>query len=402
MSNSLSALIPKENRITPVLHGAILATFLGASSAPTPLYHLYQETWKFSSTTLTMIFAIYAFALLAALLIGGKISDHIGRRPTIFAALIGEFFAVVIFHQSDSATGLIAARLVQGLATGVAMASIGAALMDVNKERGALINSITPLAGMAIGTIICSLLVTYAPYPMHLIYEILFGIIIFEAIFIWFTPETADVHPGALQSLKPSILVPPQARTMLIALSPLNIAMWGLGGFYLSLMPSIVAKATGSSSVLLGGVTVTLLTLSGAVSIAYFRHHATHHILYRGAFLVCSGVLFIIAGTNLHIIWLMLTGSILAGLGFGSCFLGILRSLIPLAEPRQRASLMAAYYLESYLAFSLPAIGAGILAQYIGLISTITVYCSAIIVFVILAVIILKIATRRHITREPA
>ncbi|MGO2512106.1 MFS transporter [Marinomonas polaris] len=402
MSNHVSSSIPRENRATPILHGAILATFMGASSVPTPLYHLYQETWRFSSTTLTMIFAVYAFGLLAALLIGGKISDHIGRRPTICAALIGELAAIIIFHQSSNADWLIAARFVQGLATGIATSSIGAALLDVNKGRGALINSITPLGGMAIGTILCSLLVVFAPYPMHLIYELLFVIVIIEILLIWITPETADVHSGALKSLKPSVLVPPQARSMLIAISPLNISTWGLGGFYLSLMPSIVIKATGSSSVLLGGLIVSLLTISGAVSIAYFRNHAPHHILYRGAFLVCLGVMLIIVGTNLHIIWLMLAGSTIAGLGFGSCFLGILRSLMPLAEPRQRAGLMAAYYLESYLAFSLPAIGAGILAQHIGLIPTVTIYGTAIIALVIIAVITLRITTRRHITQEPA
>ena len=45
-----------------------LMTFLAASSVPTPLYHLYQETWAFSPATLTLIFGVYALSLLAALL----------------------------------------------------------------------------------------------------------------------------------------------------------------------------------------------------------------------------------------------------------------------------------------------------------------------------------------------
>ncbi|MFP8966513.1 MFS transporter [Pokkaliibacter sp. CJK22405] len=392
----------QEHWSTPAIHGAILATFMAASSAPTPLYHMYQQAWGFSSSTLTLIFAIYAFALLFALLVGGKISDHIGRRPVIFASLIVEAIATLLFTLASDSSWLIAARLVQGLATGVGMASLGAALLDVNKDRGALINSITPLGGMALGALGCTLLVQFAPAPMHLIYDVLLAIMILGAILIWKTPETADVHAGALRSLKPSILVPQRARAMLLALSPLNIAIWGLGGFYLSLMPSLVAKVTGSESPLLGGLTVSLLTLSGASAIAYLRKHAAHHVLYRGAALLTVGLVTIITASNLGLAWLLLTGSVIAGLGFGSGFLGVLRSLMPLANPRERAGLMAAYYLESYLAFSVPAMGAGALAHHIGLIATATWYGSGQIALIVLAVVILRFTSRHHQTPEPA
>src|ERR1700712_596273 len=105
----------------------ILVSFLAASSAPTPLYHLYQEAWGFSSATLTLIFAVYAFSLLLALLTVGSLSDYLGRRPVLLLALLLEIPAMLLFIYADSVAWLIAARLLQGFATGMATSVLGAA-----------------------------------------------------------------------------------------------------------------------------------------------------------------------------------------------------------------------------------------------------------------------------------
>jgi MFS family permease len=69
--------------------GSITVSFLAASAAPTPLYATYQRAWGFSALTVTVIFGVYALAFLAALLTLGRISDHIGRRPVLFAGIAG-------------------------------------------------------------------------------------------------------------------------------------------------------------------------------------------------------------------------------------------------------------------------------------------------------------------------
>ena len=60
----------------------VLAVTLGmllfASSAPSPLYIVYQGEWGFSEITLTSVFAVYALALLTALVVAGSVSDHVG------------------------------------------------------------------------------------------------------------------------------------------------------------------------------------------------------------------------------------------------------------------------------------------------------------------------------------
>src|SRR4051812_18983573 len=72
-------------------------TFLAISAAPTPLYRLYQEDLHLSSLLLTVVFSVYSLSLLVALLTVGSLSDYIGRKPVIFAALIGNAIAMAMF-----------------------------------------------------------------------------------------------------------------------------------------------------------------------------------------------------------------------------------------------------------------------------------------------------------------
>src|SRR5471032_32538 len=101
---------PTSNRSSLWFLAITLLSFLAASTAPTPLYHLYQEHLQFSAATLTLIFGVYALSLLAALLTVGSLSDFLGRKPVIFAALLLDIGAMLLFISADSAVLLIAAR----------------------------------------------------------------------------------------------------------------------------------------------------------------------------------------------------------------------------------------------------------------------------------------------------
>src|ERR1700733_7300642 len=95
------------------LYASILVTYLAASTAPSPLYALYREAWGFSALTLTLVFSTYAFALLAALLFTGALSDHLGRRQVVLAALGLEIASILVFRHADSVVWLFVARAVQ-------------------------------------------------------------------------------------------------------------------------------------------------------------------------------------------------------------------------------------------------------------------------------------------------
>jgi predicted MFS family arabinose efflux permease len=359
-----------SHRASLVFLAITLLTFLAASSAPTPLYHLYQEGLHFSAGMLTLIFGVYALSLLAALLTVGSLSDHLGRKPVIFTALVLNMLAMLLFINADSVGWLIAARTLQGFATGMATAVLGAALLDTDRQQGPLVNSVAPLLGMACGAMGSSLLVEFAPLPTQLIYWTLLALMLVQAVYVWRLPETVSRIPGALASLRPTLHVPPQARRALWLSLPVDVAVWAMGGFYLSLAPSLVRAATGSTSNLIGGGLVAVLTLSGALMIFTLRNRPANKVLRLGACLLAIGVALILAAVHSASLPLFFIATLIAGSGFGAGFLGALRSVVPLALPHERAGLMSAFYVLSYLAFCLPSLLAGNLIRSFGLIVT--------------------------------
>src|SRR5688572_8307973 len=132
------------------LQASILVAFLAAASAPSPLYGVYQDAWGFSALTLTVVFSSYALALLGALLVFGHLSNHRGRREVVLASLVLELLALVLFWAADSAGWLLAARVVQGVATGIATSALAAGLIDLHRERGALVNAVAPMVGLGV------------------------------------------------------------------------------------------------------------------------------------------------------------------------------------------------------------------------------------------------------------
>ena len=359
-----------SHRSSLVFLAITLLTFLAASSAPTPLYHLYQEGLHFSSGMLTLVFGVYALSLLAALLTVGSLSDHLGRKPVIFAALALNMLAMLLFINESGVAWLIAARTLQGFATGMATAVLGAALLDTDRQQGPLVNSVAPLLGMACGAMGSSLLVEFAPLPTQLIYWTLLALMLGQAMYVWRLPETVSRIPGALASLRPTLHVPPQARRALWLSLPVDVAVWAMGGFYLSLAPSLVRAATGSTSNLIGGGLVAVLTLSGALMIFSLRNRPAHKVLRLGASLLAVGVALILVAVHSASLPLFFIATLIAGSGFGAGFLGALRSVVPLALPHERAGLMSAFYVLSYLAFCLPSLLAGNLIRSFGLIAT--------------------------------
>ncbi|SFP94544.1 MFS transporter [Pseudomonas sp. NFPP28] len=380
---------PVSHRSSLVFLAITLLTFLAASSAPTPLYHLYQEGLHFSAGMLTLIFGVYALSLLAALLTVGSLSDHLGRKPVIFAALLLNMLAMLLFINEGSVTWLIAARTLQGFATGMATAVLGAALLDTDRQQGPLVNSVAPLLGMACGAMGSSLLVEYAPLPTQLIYWALLALMLLQALYVWRLPETVSRIPGALASLRPTLHVPPQARRALWLSLPVDIAVWAMGGFYLSLAPSLVRAATGSTSNLIGGGLVAVLTLSGALMIFTLRNRAADKVLRLGAGLLAIGVTLILTAVHSASLALFFIATLIAGSGFGAGFLGALRSVVPLALPHERAGLMSAFYVLSYLAFCLPSLLAGNLIRSFGLIATTDGYGAVLILLALGALVAL-------------
>lgn len=386
MSDSLqNPQVDGRERSHLVFLAVVLLCFFAASSAPTPLYHLYQQAWGFSSALLTVIFAVYALSLLATLLMFGSLSDYLGRRPVIFIGLLLEIVSMLLFIAATDVSWLIVARVLQGVATGIATSALGAAMLDSDAQQGPLLNSITPMFGMALGALGTSALVEYAPLPMGLAYGLLLAAFVGQAVYLLWIAETVTPQPGVLKTLRPQLAVPAQARGTLLLVLPADIAAWALGGFFLSLAPSLLTAATGSTSVLNGGFAVAALTISGAISIHNLRLRAPRLALLVGCSFLAIGVSVILAAVNLGWLWLFFTGAVVAGIGFGASFLGALRLLLPLAHAHERGALMAAFLALSYLAFCIPALLAGVSIKTAGLVTTTNVYGGVVVLLAVSA-----------------
>lgn len=349
---------------------AALMALMIAAGAPTPLYGVYAERIGFSSATLTVIFAIYVVALLATLLVAGSLSDFVGRKPVLLAALALEIVSLAMFLPAQSVTLLILARTVQGVATGAALGALGAGMLDTQRpgsQLGTLFNSVVPPLGLAIGALGAGALVEYAPDPTRIVFWVLIATMVATLVGLLSIPEPGERRPGAFSSLRPDVRVTSAVRPAFVAAAPVFVATWAVGGIYLSLGPSLAAAVFGLTNHLVGGFVVATVTVTGAAA-AYLTHTtAPGRAMRIGAALLIAGMLTAIAGIALVTTPLFLLGSVVTGLGFGAAFTGALRSVMSLVGADTRAATLSAVLTVSYLAFSIPAILAGWAATGVGL-----------------------------------
>jgi MFS family permease len=278
---------------------------------------------------------------------------------------------------------LFAARIVQGLATGIATGALSAALIDLQPAHrphlGALLSAAAPPLGLAAGALGSGLLVQYGPDPLRLVYWLLVGVFVLAIAGVLAMPETVERHRGGWASaLRPRIGVPSEVRGTFVAVAPVLVATWALGGLYLSLGPSLAVSLLHSSSHVTGGLVIVALTATGAITSVLTRFHAPERVLVFGASMLALGVGVTILGLNEGVTALFFAGSVLAGVGFGAGFSGAFKTIVALAPPTERAGLIAAVYVLSYLGFSLPAIAAGVAVSHAGLLPTTNVYGSVV------------------------
>jgi MFS family permease len=366
----------------------LAAVLLAASSAaPTPLYRLYQQSMHLTPLLVTVVFAIYAISLLTALLTVGGLSDYVGRKPVILASLILNLAAMVLFATATDVGQVILARVVQGLCVGTGITALGAAILDTNRARGPLLNSVFIFLGLLMGSLGSAVLVAFAPSPLHLVYVVIFGLTAILVALLWAMPETVLGKPGAWLSLRPHVSVPRQSRATLLRVTPGNIAAWAFGAFYLSLMPAVVAAAMGASSPWVGGVLVATLTGTAAMTVAAVKDLPPRRLVEIGAAVLSLGAAISLLGIEQQAVGALLAGTAVAGAGFGANFSGTLRVLFPTAHPDQRAGLLSAFYVQCYLAFSLPTIAAGLSVPALGLSTTAYVYGAAVILLALASMI---------------
>jgi MFS family permease len=382
---------------------ALLVLMLSASGVPSPLYRVYQAEFGFSSGTLTTVFGIYALALLGSLLVVGGLSDHVGRRPVIAAAFAVEALGMALFLGADSVGWLLAARAVQGLATGALTSALGAWVLDLqraDRPLGAFINSAAPGIGISIGAVGAGLLVQFVPAPTEWTFGVLTAIFALAVPGTLLLPESSPRVPGAVPSLRPRVEIPPLHRRPFLVALPVVVAAWALGGLYASLGPSLVAVVFGIDNHVVGSLLILALNGTGVLGSLALRRMAPGKALVVGALIFAVGVAGSVGAVPAGSLALLFVSAVVTGVGFGGSFVGAIAMITDGVAPGHRAGLLAGTFVVGYLAFSLPAIGAGVAVESYGLARTTEIYGATVIVLALVAVACVAAHLRR--TRRAA
>ena len=361
------------------LLASITVSFLAGSSAPSPLYPLYMAEWGLSPIAVTVIFGIYAAAVLLALLVAGRLSDHLGRRPVLLFATVAQVLTMVLFATATSVTGLLVARVVQGLTTGAAIGAVGAAMIDLDKSRGTVANAVAPPFGTAFGGILAGVLVQYLPYPTVLVYGVLGVIFLVQALGVTLMAESISPRAGVLASLKPQFNLPRATRERLLLALPVLVAVWALGGFYAALGPMIIRGMMGSNSPLLGGLALFVLAASGGISVLLLQRREPREVMTFGAAaLLLGAAIAAISVANSSVVLFFLAAAV-GGIGFGSGFQGAIRSVVPYAAAHERAGVLSIIFVVSYISMGLPAVIAGwMIAREGNMFGTAQIFCAVV------------------------
>lgn len=369
------------------LLAAVLFAFFFAAAAPSPLFVVFQHAWGFSSSMLTVAFAVYAIALLISLLVAGSLSDHIGRRPVVLAALVLQAVAMGLFLWAHDIGGLIVARVVQGIATGVASGALSAAVVEAapasRKRLGALITSVSPLAGLAVGALLTGMAVKFTGLPVVLVFGVLVAVFAAGAVVVSWMPETVTPRAGALASLVPRVSIPLKARAEFARGLPVFVVVWALGGLFLSLAPSLMLHVFDIDNGVVNGLTVAVLSGVGAIAPTLLGRLAAPRPAIVGMASIALGIALLLVSLATRSLALFFVGTAVAGIGFGGAFSALVQTLAPLAQSHERGELFAAIFVVSYLAFSLPAMLAGFLVKPLGLLATVEGYAAVLIVIAV-------------------
>lgn len=371
------------------LVGTILVLMLFSSTVPSPMYPIYQQRWHMSATMITVVFAIYAVAVLVSLLVFGSLSDEIGRRRVLAFSAALVVVGMILFAAAQGVGWLLAARAVQGLGVGMATGAMSAALVELAPAkapgRGTLVNGVGPTLGMALGALIAGLLVQYAPAPTVLSYLILLVAFVLTGIGVMLMPETAP-HAGAGLRIRPHRISVPSAARRAFALFSLGlIAVWAVGGFFLSLGPSLAIDVLHSTNHLIGGLTVAVLAGVASIGQVLFGKQTPMRATVAGLALLLIGLVLLASTLAAPSAVTFFAGTAVLGAGWGITFLGVFRSLAGLADPARRGELMAAVYVVAYLAMSVPVVLAGFMSSSLGLHETATIFIIAVAVICLVA-----------------
>lgn len=339
----------------------LTALALGVSGLPAPLYRIYEETWHLSPLATTVVFAVYAFAALGAVLVSGRISDVVGRKPVLLGALAAMIVGLGVFLVADSMATLIVARAIHGAAVGSIVVAGAAALLDLRPHHGVRTGQLSGVSfniGMAVAIVGSALLAQFAPYPLRTPYAIVAALCVVAGIGIVALREPhAERTRGPIRIAKPAV---PQAIKSDFWFSAVGaMASWSVLGVLLSLYPSLAAHQTHIDNLVFGGTVVGMTALAAALAQILATRVPARTSAIVGDVGMAVALLLTIPVLATHSWPWVLGAAALLGATFGLGFGGSLRHLSNVVPADRRGETMSAFYLLAYSAMAVPTILAG-------------------------------------------
>lgn len=362
-----------------VFSAYVVGLCLFASVVPSPLYRIYSADWHLSPLTITLVFAVYAVGVLVALLLLGRVSDQVGRRPVLLASICALGLSSVLFIVADGVAWLYAARALQGLATGAAMSAASAALLDLQQRRDPVrvgfTNGVASTLGLGLGSLTSALIVAGGVGVRELPYVMLLVLYALGLVCAILMPEPVRRRERLdLRLQRPS--VPGAIRHRFLIASLAVMAAWSLGGLFFALGTSLATELLDTRNVVATTFGAFGIGIPAAMAqVATRRLSPTWGAVYGGLSLAVGAGLVVVATVSGSAAAFVI-GVTLTGIGFGVAFTGGLRNLAAVIPPTHRGAVMSAFYIVGYLSLCVPAVVAGILLPHLGLDHTFTIFGS--------------------------
>lgn len=344
------------------------ATMLG-TTLPTPLYVIYQGQWHFSSVIVTVIFAVYVAGVLAALLLAGRSSDQVGRRPVLAAALGLSALSTVAFILAPGVGLLFIGRILSGLSAGLMTGTGTAALTEMlgasARRRASLVATCVNMGGLGLGPLVAGLFAQYAPSPTVLVFEVYLVVLAAAGLGLWLIPET--VSPRRSLTLRFAGLgIPEPGRGEFAAAGVAGFAAFALLGLFSALAPTFLGEVLHQRNHAVGGAVVFLIFAAAVAAQLLLSRFASRPVVASGLGLFLAGLALIVGALSQASMALFLAGTVVGGIAVGAVFMGSLATANRLAPPGRRGQVVSTYFVFAYLGLAIPVIGVGIASEYIG------------------------------------
>ena len=346
---------------------SLVASF-AAVAAPIPLFNIYRAEDGFTNAGISMTVVAYSVGTIAALLVLGRLSNHLGRRPTAIASLGLLLLGCLLLLNVHDIGTLLAGRLLMGVGTGLASSSLTSYIVDAAPSQARMVGLRrlqpgTVMLGLTVGAIASGALVQFGPWPRDLIYLVCVGFLLLSAALIAISPETATPTPGAWRSLRPRVRVPARVRHLLPVAAAVFLATWATGAFYQAFVPALVEDQLHTRSPLILGL-VFAAYMAPSVLGAPLGGRFTSAVAQRlGMIAFLAGMIGIITAIATGTLALFIIATIVAGAGQGIAISAATRGLLHGSTLADRAPIFSAIYLLCYSGAAFPSLISGQLSN---------------------------------------